>query len=638
MSPRFEVVFQPYGKRGTFPKGTSVYEAARELGVDIAGICGGKGTCGKCKVKALQGAERLSPLTAKEMEGLSSEDVAGSYRLACQALIQAPAVIFVPEWSRLGRQRLQIEGIEVPVEPLPVIRKYYLELPVPTIQDPRSDEDRILDALKEEHSILNPRLDLKVARDLPVLLREADWKVTVVVWGNERIIAVEPGETADRCYGFAIDVGSTKLAGFLMDLNKGKVVAIDAKTNPQVTMGEDILSRISYAMTHADGSGRLQRAVISGINGMIENCCKKAKVKPDEIYELNFVGNTAMQLLLLGVSPRSVALSPYPPIIRRGIDVPARELGLRVNSNANAHHFPVIGGFVGADNVAVILATGMLESDEMTMAIDVGTNTEIDLGNEDGVMADSCASGPAFEGMEIKHGMRAATGAIERVSIEPSTLEVAYRVIDDVPPVGLCGSALVDVPAELLKAGLMGFEGRFIPRRAGETNRLRRGTDGIWEFVIAWKDEASVETDVVVTQKDIRELQKAKAAMHTGAALMMRRLGITENDIGILYVAGAFGNYIDPESARTIGMYPELPLEKIKFVGNAAGTGSRVGLISAKMRDYAEKISRTVKYYELAADPEFQDEYVRSLYFPHKDLDRYPLTREFLERLGRRPR
>jgi uncharacterized 2Fe-2S/4Fe-4S cluster protein (DUF4445 family) len=369
---------------------------------------------------------------------------------------------------------------------------------------------------------------------------------------------------------------------------------------------------------------------------MIGECCKNSNVKIEEIYELNFVGNTCMQLLFLGLWPQYVALSPYPPVSRRGIDVKASNLGLKAHPLANAHFLPVIGGYVGADNVAVILASKMLESKNITMAIDIGTNTEIAIGNKDLVMVDSCASGPAFEGMHIQFGTRAASGAIERLRINPETLDVNYQTIDDIPAIGICGSALVDAPAEFIKSGLMNLKGNFLSEMKEKTNRLRKGPK-TWEFVLAWKDETKINSDIVITQADIRELQMAKAAMRTGAEILMKRIGITFKDIDRLVVAGAFGNYIDPENARTIGMYPEIPIEKIEFVGNLAGTGSRLCLISKEMRESAEKISRKVKYYELAVDKDFQKEYLKALYFPHADLQKHPETVKLLQRLGQIP-
>lgn len=629
-----EVVFQPYGKRILVPLGTRILDVAKTLGIDISSLCGGRGTCGKCKVKVQRGIEGLNPLTERELDYLSEEEMESNFRLACQAEVTIPSVIFVPERSRVGKQRLQTEGIEVAVEPNPLVRKYFLKLAKPTLHDVRSDEDRVLDALKEEYGRAELSFDFEVAKNLSIVLREADWAVTAVTW-KDKIIAMEAGDTTSRCFGFAVDIGTTKLAGFLLDLNRGKVVSIAARMNPQIPLGEDVMSRITYTIMGGwDALNELQKAVVSGVNEMIEECCKRANVKHEEIYELCFVGNTCMQLLFLGVWPRYVALSPYPPVLRRGVDINAARLGLKSHPNANAHYLPVIGGFVGADSVADLMAVKMLESNDIVMDIDIGTNTEIAIGNKDAVMIDSCASGPAFEGMEIKFGMRAATGAIEKMSIDPETLEVHYRTIEDTAPVGICGSGLIDALAELLKSGLIGLKGRFVEEMTKQTNRLRRGPDG-WEFVIAWKNEAGTDADIVITQADIRELQKAKAAMHTGSEILMRRMNVTERDINRLYVAGAFGNYIDPENARTIGMYPELPIEKIHFVGNTAGTGARMCLASKEIREYAEEISRKVKYYELAVDPDFETEYIKALYLPHADLNKYPITKELLQRLGR---
>lgn len=631
-------VFFPYGKRQWYPKKeeVTIMDAARALGIDLSSLCNGIGTCGKCKVRIDKGMKKLNPFTEQELKKVTEEEIKGNYRLACQCVPTSSVIVYVPERSRVGKQRLQTQGLEVPIKRLnPFVRKYFIKMPKPTLQDHRSDEDRLIDTLHKEYGLSTDlRIDFEQTLDLATTLRKADWEVTAVKWKNE-IIAIEPGDTSDRCFGFAVDIGTTKLAGFLMDLKGGKVVSVAARMNPQIPLGEEVMSRITHQMMEGwPGIKELQTVVIGGINEMIDECCEKASVKTDEIYELCFVGNTAMQLCFLGIYGRYVTFSPYPPVLRRGVDIRAPRLGLKSHPNANTYFAPVIGGFVGADNLAVVLASRILESDEICMAIDIGTNTEIDCGNKDLVLADSCASGPAFEGMSIKHGMRAATGSIEKVSIDPDTFDVVYRTIEDKPPVGFCGSALVDIPAEFLKTGIIGLTGRFNNELIKETKRMRKGSEG-WEFVMAWQPETATDTDLVITQGDVRELQMAKAAMRTGAEALMHRLGITESDISKLYMAGAFGNYVDPESARTIGMYPELPLEKVVFVGNIAGTGSRMCLISQEERELAEKISTTVKYHELAADPNFQKWYTDAMYLPHKDFNRYPDTIDLLRRLGR---
>ncbi len=635
-----EVLFLPHGKRSVLKRRITLLGIARALGIDLTSLCNGMGTCGKCKIKIEKGIENLGSLTELELKHLTEKEIKDNFRLACQVKPTSPVVVYVPERSRMGKQRLQTEGLEVPVKKLnPFVKKYFVELPKPTLKDSRADEDRLLVTLNEKHGISpDLKLDMEISRDLANVLRRKDWKITATVW-KDQIIDIQSGNVVDRCFGFAADVGTTKLAGFLMDLNSGEVVAVSARMNPQIPFGEEVMSRITYQMMNGwEGVKALQKAVVSGINEMIEECCEQAKVSPNEIYELCFVGNTAMQLCFLGIYGQSVAFSPYPPVLRRGVDVKGRSLGLKCNERANSYFAPIIGGFVGSDNVAVILATRMLESDEIVLALDIGTNTEIDLGNKDLIRVASCASGPAFEGMSIRHGMRAASGSIERVSIDNDSLDVYYRTIDNQPAIGLCGSALVDIPAELLKAGFIDWSGRFIPEMSTRTNRLRKDPSGIWEFVIAWQPNTAIETDITITQGDIREIQKAKAAMRAGAGLLMKRMGINTDEIDKLYLAGAFGNYIDPENARIIGMYPEMHLDKVEFVGNIAGTGSRMCLISKEEREYAEKISKIAEYYELAADKYFQTEYIHAMYFPHKDLERYPDTVDLLRKLGREPR
>ncbi len=630
-----EVVFQPHGNRSEFPSGTTIMEAAKKLGVDISSLCGGNGTCGKCKVKIQEGTDGLSPSTERELKHLSQEELQYNLRLACQAKLTINSIIFVPERSRVGKQRLQTEGLKVPIKPNPIARKYYVEIQPPTLHDARSDEDRLLQALDEKYGLSGLAVDYELVKNLPIILRKAHWNISTATFNNS-IIAVEPGDTTDRCFGFAVDIGSTKLAGFLMDLNTGEVVAVAARMNPQIPLGEDVLSRITYAMINGPSAlNELHQAVVSGINEMINECCEKANVKTEEIYDLSFVGNTAMQMLFLKLWPQYTALSPYPPVLRRGMDVSASKLGLHTHQLANAHYVPVIGGFVGSDSVADLMAVDMLHSKDFVMDIDIGTNTEIAMGNRDLIMIASCASGPAFEGMEVKHGMRASTGAIEKISIEPDTFETHFRTIDDAKPIGICGSGLIDAPAELLKAGVIDTTGRFSKNLAKETRRVRKTQQGWYEYVIAFKEESGIENDVTITQADIRELQKAKAAMRAGAEILLKRMNRTKDDITKLFVAGAFGNYIDPESARTIGMYPEVPLAQIQFVGNTAGTGSRMSLISKEMREYAEEISNSVRYYELAVDPDFQSEYIKATFLPHQDLNRQPVVAEMLRRLKR---
>jgi len=631
----FEVIFQPEGKRVKCPSGVTVLEAARAVSVDITAVCGGLGKCGKCRVIIETGKEDLNPITETERDLLSEAELSTGYRLACQVLVRKNLVVRVPERSRTGRQRLLIEGVEAPVKLEPYLRKYFVELPRPGLSDLRSDAERLLDALRIKYGLEDLVIEPFVLQGLPSALRETDWKATVTIWGDRFIIDVEPGDTTNRLFGCAIDIGTTKIAGYLLDLNSGMVLAVDSLINPQVAYGEDVISRIAYASKGAKELRDLQGSVVEGINRILTSLMDKTGVDSSEIYEITIVGNTAMHHIFFGVNPKYVALAPYPPVVRSSIDVKARDIGLGINPNGNIHALPVIGGFVGADAIAVMLATKLYERDEVCMALDIGTNTEVILGNKDLVMVTSCASGPAFEGAHIKHGMRAATGAIESIRIDPETLEVRYKVIDDAKPCGICGSAIVDAVAEMLKAGVIDTFGAF--NREAKSPRLRLSEDG-WEFVIAWGSETATGKDIVVTQRDIREIQLAKAAIHAGCMILMRKMKLKESEISSLFLAGAFGTYINPESARIIGMYPEIPLSRVHAVGNAAGTGARICLVSKSMRKKAEEIHKIIKYVELAAEPNFQSEFLNSYFLPYTDLSKYPETIGMLKKLGRNVR
>ena len=397
--------------------------------------------------------------------------------------------------------------------------------------------------------------------------------------------------------------------------------------------GEDVIARIAFAMKGSREQKQLQQTLINGLNQILAILLEKSSVKRREVYEMTVVGNTAMHHLFLNISSEGLALSPYAPAVRAGLDVSARAVGVKMNRNANVHVLPVVAGFVGADAVAVALATEIHKRNELCLALDIGTNTEIILGNKDNLMACSCASGPALEGAHIKHGMRAASGAIERVQIDPATYDVRYSTVDNVKPCGICGSGIVDITAEMLKTGIVNVMGSI--NKQIKSPRLR-SEDGL-EFVVAWGKETSTGQDITITQKDIREIQSAKAAIHTGALALMQNSRVTEKDIDIVFVAGAFGSYIDPRNARIIGMYPEIALEKVKVVGNAAGTGARMALVSKAARSQAERISGMIRYVELAAEPDFQADFCNSLCMPYADLSRYPETSEMLRKLGKHP-
>lgn len=628
-SETHKIIFQPEGKRGEFPEGTTILDAAREVGVDIEAICGGKLTCGKCQVVIEQGMENLSPITEDEQRLLDKRKAGKNYRLACVTKFYGDVVVYVPEESRGGEQIILKEGVELSVAINPAVKKYYLELPKPHLKDDLGDLERILAALKEDYGIEGVEVDYEVLKKMPDVLRNAEWKVTVSIWNDREIIDVEPGYRAENAYGLAVDIGTTTVVGYLTDLRTGEVLAVDSMMNPQVTYGEDVMSRITYAMQYDDGLERLNQKIIDGLNKILENVCAQAGISTEEVSEMTVVGNTGMHHIFLKINPQHIAIAPYVPALHRSHDVKARDLGLKITKGGYVHVLPIEAGWVGADNVAVLIATEPYKQDELCLVIDIGTNGEIVLGNKEKLVSCSAAAGPALEGAHIKYGMRAATGAIEKIRIDPETFEPEYKTIGDVPPRGICGSGIIDAAAELYRTGIVRKNGRF--NLDLDTPRVRE-VDGTPEYVIAWADETSIGHDIVMTQKDIREIQLAKGAMCAGAQILMKELGVDSVDRVI--VAGAFGNYIDKVSALIIGLVPDVPIDRIESVGNAAGVGARIALISREKRKEANEIARKVDHIKLAVHPDFEKEFTRAMYFPHMDRKRYPRHEEVLKMRG----
>jgi uncharacterized 2Fe-2S/4Fe-4S cluster protein (DUF4445 family) len=623
----FTITFQPDGKRVKIKANQSVLDGALLTGVDLTSICGGLGNCGKCKI-LLQDNSQVNPLTDKERKILTAEEIEKGVRLACLTKLHGDAVVKIPEYSRTGKQRLQVEGIETQVALDPSVRKFYIELERPTIQDPKSDLDRLFEALATTYDLKDLHINFNLLKDLAPILRQAAFKVTVVIWEQE-IIAIEPADTTSRIFGYAVDIGTTKLAGYLLDLTTAKVVAAGSLMNPQIPFGEDVISRVNHPEPQ-----KLNATVIEGINHILKELKEKTGVQSHEIYEMTAVGNTIMHHLFLNIQARTLGLSPYPPVVRSSVIVNSAEVGINIHPNGKIYFLPLIAGYVGADTVGVILSTEIYKKDEICLALDIGTNTEVVLGNKDKMYACSCASGPAFEGAHIKHGMRAASGAIEKITIDPKTLELSYKTIDDEPAKGICGSAFVDLPAEMLKAGLIDVRGKF--NKSIKYERIRQGEDS-WELVVAPSGESETQEDITFSQKDIQQLILAKAAMQTGVLTLLRTLNIPKEKVKHLFIAGAFGSHINKESARIIGIIPEILLHNIQSVGNAAGTGARMCLVSKQAKKTAETISKQVEYIELAADANFQNTYLNSNFIPYSDLSRYPETSELLKKYGHYP-
>jgi uncharacterized 2Fe-2S/4Fe-4S cluster protein (DUF4445 family) len=629
------VVFQPAGIRGEIEDGKSLLQASRELGVEIESVCGGESTCGRCTVRIKDGIferigicssrDHVSPRLPVEDAFFTPGRVAEGYRLACATSVRGDLVVFVPEEARMGDQVVRKAVTDRKINVNPSVRTYYVEMVPPTLHDQSGDYERICNALKQQHGLNPPVLDYRVLQRMPGLLRQADWRVTVCIWrGNQttEIVKIYPGRIKSAV-GLAVDVGTTTVAAYLCDLATGKVLNYDSMMNPQVRYGEDVMSRITYAMSHKDGVRELKDTITEALNTLVCRVTEAAGYAPGDVLELAIVGNTAMHHGFLGINPTHLGRAPYVPALAHSINIKAHDLGLNLAEGANVFVLPNVAGFVGADNVGVLIAEEPYNKDDRQLIIDIGTNGELIMGNRERLLSSSCATGPAFEGAHIDFGMRAASGAIERIRIDPITKEPRFKVVgterwsdqmgpDSIRAKGICGSGIIDGVAELLKAGIIDRTGKFV--QGYRHSRIRKG-EVCDEYVLAWANETSTGRDITISVKDVRAVQLAKAAMYAGAKLMMQELGYEHLDRVIL--AGAFGSVVDCESALTIGMFPDVPLEKVQAVGNAAGDGARMALLDADKRIEAEEWARRVDYVELAANPSFTREYMMAMSLPH---------------------
>ncbi len=629
--PTHKVVFQPSGRNGLLPTGMTLLEAARRLGVGLEAVCGGRATCGKCLIYVETGtfpkyglysaADHLSPPEPDEQRLLEARGTPAGSRLACRARIQGDLLITVPPASRSQPQVIRKDATARTLELDPAIRCYPLTLASPVEED-GSEEERILEALRAQFGLEAVHFDPPALRELPHALREGRDALTVTVWQERAILRVEPGHRG-QALGLAVDIGSTTLAAYLCDLTSGALLATVAAMNPQVTFGDDIMSRISHATEQPEGRRQLHEGVIAALNALAQEATGKLGLTPKAIVDCVLVGNSVMHHLALDLDPGSLGGTPFLPVVRKAVDVRAAELGLRLHPGARAHLLPLEAGFVGADNVAVLLAEAPHRQDALTLIIDVGTNGEIVLGNRERLLCTSAATGPALEGAQITHGMRAAPGAIERVRIDPRTLEVRFKVIgqeawsDALPPEGveargICGSGIIEAVAELFTAGIIEASGRFDKHR--EHPRLIRA-EGKPAFLLAEAAQTATGTPIVITQSDVRAIQLAKAALYVGARFLMQALGVKRVDRIVL--AGAFGSLIDKQRAMTLGMIPDCDLEQVFSVGNAAGDGARIALLSRVKRREAADLARRVEHVTTSLEGDFQEQFVAALAFPH---------------------
>jgi uncharacterized 2Fe-2S/4Fe-4S cluster protein (DUF4445 family) len=592
--------FEPVGRRGTCPDDGSLLDAARRLGVDLASVCGGSGTCGRCRVQLVTG--ELTPTLPAELEKLSSAELAQGYRLACLAWPLSDCRVHVPPESLTALQRTQVEGLAVLSAARPSVAAYRVTMAPPALEDLRADDQRLCEAASAASGRAARLPDLDVARLATTELRRLSWQGRVTLRGRE-VIHVS---TSDSPWlGLAVDVGTTKIAAYLVDLATGHTMISRGAMNPQIAYGEDVIARLVYASKGPNEAAAMAGLLRDGLNRLVEDICSASGASATGIVDAVVVGNTAIHHLLLKLPVRQLAAAPYVPAVRAAVDVKAREIGLRLAPGAYVHLLPNIAGYVGADHVAMLLATGVAAAADTTLAIDIGTNTEMCLTHRGKMTSLSCASGPAFEGAHIKFGMRAAPGAIERVMIVDGRVE--YKTIGDLPPVGLCGSGILDAVAQLRHAGALDSRGRL------DGPRTQEG-DGSREFVIAGANKTGNGAAITVTQHDIRELQLAKGAIRCGIEALLQNAGIAAAGLDRVLIAGAFGTYIDVENAMTIGLLPLLPRDRVTQVGNAAGTGARLALISRAYRRRAQAIADRVIYLELARTPRFMRNFAEAMY------------------------
>ena len=596
----YHIDFEPVGRRGPCPAALSLLEAAQRLGVELISLCGGQGTCGRCKVQVLSG--RLSAPTSAEEQALGADELRQGYRLACQAYPLSDVKVRVPEESLSTPQRTQVEGLQVAVEPDPPVSGLQVELSPPALSDLRGDAERVLQALEEQHGVAGCTPDLAMLRHLSPRLRGWGWKAQVVMRGKEWIATTH---ARARRLGLAVDLGTTKVAGYLLDLEQGRTLSSRGTMNPQIAYGEDVITRITRTIGAPEESRRLQALAMDAINQLATEMCAEAEAELGEIVEAVVVGNTAMHHLLLRLPAEQLALSPYVPAVAQALDVKARDVGLDIADGAYVHLLPNIAGFVGGDHVAMLLSTGVPEAKGLVLALDIGTNTEVCLVSDGEMASVSCASGPAFEGAHIKHGMRAAAGAIERLRLADDRVE--WQTIGGAAPAGVCGSGILDALAQLYLRGVLDRGGRM-----GDHPRVRVAED-TREFVLV-EEERDGGPAITLTQHDVRELQLAKGAIRTGIEALLQWKDRRAEEIDQVVIAGAFGTYIDVSSAITIGMLPDLPLHRFQQVGNAAGTGARLALLSTRKRAEAQEIARRVQYIELATLPRFAEMLAQSMY------------------------
>ena len=638
-----KVVFTPSGRRGSFPVNTPLLHAARVLGVDIDSVCGGRGLCGRCQIICAEGSfakhqidsnsSHLSPVCATEIKyGERKTPLANGRRLSCHTLLLDDVVIDVPPESQVHRQIVRKDAEYRDISLDPATRLYYVQVDEADMHVPKGDLQRLIEALEQAWELPNLVCDNTLLKALQPALAKGKRGITVAVYKNRHIIALWPG-CRDKAYGVAVDVGSTTIAAHLCDLSSGAVMASASLMNPQIRFGEDLMSRVSYVMMHPEGADEMTLVIREALNSLFVEVAVEIGVTVEDILEITLVANPIMHHILLGISPVELGGAPFALTTDAAVEVPAADLDLNINGGGRIYILPCIAGHVGADTAGMILSEEPQEQDQMTLLVDVGTNAEIVLGNRQRLLACSSPTGPAFEGAQISCGQRAATGAIERVRINPETLEPRFKVIGSdlwsdedgfaeaivtLGVTGICGSGIIEVVAEMYLAGIVTVDGIVDGDLASRTSRIIQN-DRTWSYVL--HSPENDESQILVTQNDIRQIQLAKAALYAGVKLLMDHIGT--NRVERIRLAGAFGSHINVQHAMVLGLIPDCVLGEVSSAGNAAGTGARIALLNSQSRDVIETLVKNIEKIETALEPKFQDYFVDAMAFPNK-TDRFP--------------
>jgi uncharacterized 2Fe-2S/4Fe-4S cluster protein (DUF4445 family) len=643
--PNHKIVFLPHETEMTVPDGETIIHAAMEAGVHINASCGGEGVCGKCRVRIEEGM-----VEGGISEKISQEDQDKGFRLACQAAVKSDLTVRIPVESALDASALRaqmaprktahvqaIDFNELKEKGLFVapVEKKSLQLPEPTLQDNLSDITRLISYLKAQHNEHRLDVALSVIRKIPEVIRQKDFEVTATLVrpvrdvGKTRLINVQAGDTTPRSYAIAMDIGTTTIYGQVIDLISGAVLAEHGDFNGQISYGEDVISRIVYAEKQG-GLQRLHEVVIKTINNILARIIKQSGIDHEDLSTITLAGNTTMTQLMLKINPRFIRRSPYVPAATLYPPTRAKDLGMAVGDHVSALVYPAVSSYVGGDIVAGVMGSGIYRTEKLTLYMDVGTNAEIVIGNQDWLACAACSAGPAFEGGGLKYGMRAEKGAIEDFSIDPVTYEPMIITIGNVRPKGICGSGLITMVATLFEMGIMNNLGKF--NRDLATDRIREN-EGVYEYVLAWKDETQIDHDVVLTEIDIENLIRAKGAIYSGCMTLLTEVGMNIQDIEHIILAGGFGSYVDLEKAMVIGLLPEMDPAKVTFIGNGSLMGARMSSLTNRIRKDVVEVTEKMTNFELSDTPSYMDNYIAALFLPHTDINQFPKLKT---RLGAR--